>query len=145
MTTSAHGCATSFPAYDVTSRRWSGSSRSAPTPTRAGEVQRSAEAVRDLFAAEGFECQITSADGGRPAVIAHKRSAHEGAPTILLYAHHDVQPENDHADWDSPPFEPTERATAGASTPAVPPTTRPGSPPTSAPCGSTATTSRSTS
>ena len=54
-------------------------------------------------------CQITSADGGRPAVIAHKRSARDGAPTVLLYAHHDVQPENDHADWDSPPFEPTER------------------------------------
>src|SRR5262245_11423181 len=79
-------------------------------PERAGEVQRSAEAVRDLFAAEGFEAQITSADGGRPAVIAHKRSHREGAKTVMLYAHHDVQPENDHADWDSPPFEPTERA-----------------------------------
>ena len=78
-------------------------------PERAGEVQRSAEAVRDLFAAEGFDAQITSADGGRPAVIAHKRSPREGAKTVLLYAHHDVQPENDHADWDSAPFEPTER------------------------------------
>jgi acetylornithine deacetylase/succinyl-diaminopimelate desuccinylase-like protein len=78
-------------------------------PERAGEVQRSAEAVRDLFAAEGFEAMITSADGGRPAVIAHKSAAREGAQTVLLYAHHDVQPENDHADWDSPPFEPTER------------------------------------
>ena len=78
-------------------------------PERAGEVQRSAEAVRDLFAAEGFDAQITSADGGRPAVIAHKKAARDDAPTVLLYAHHDVQPENDHADWDSPPFEPTER------------------------------------
>jgi acetylornithine deacetylase/succinyl-diaminopimelate desuccinylase-like protein len=78
-------------------------------PERAEEVHRSAEAVRDLFAAEGFDTQITSADGGRPAVIAHKRSSREGAKTVLLYAHHDVQPENDHAAWDSPPFEPTER------------------------------------
>jgi acetylornithine deacetylase/succinyl-diaminopimelate desuccinylase-like protein len=78
-------------------------------PERAGEVQRSAEAVRDLFAAEGFDTQITTADGGRPAVIAHKPSSRSGAKTVLLYAHHDVQPENDHADWDSPPFEPTER------------------------------------
>jgi acetylornithine deacetylase/succinyl-diaminopimelate desuccinylase-like protein len=81
-------------------------------PERAGEVQRSAEAVRDLFAAEGFDVQIASAEGGRPAVIAHKRSARDGAKTVLLYAHHDVQPENDHTDWDSPPFEPTERESA---------------------------------
>jgi acetylornithine deacetylase/succinyl-diaminopimelate desuccinylase-like protein len=78
-------------------------------PERAGEVQRSAEAVRDLFAAEGFDTRITTVEGGRPAVIAHKRSPRDGAKTVLLYAHHDVQPENDHADWDSPPFEPTER------------------------------------
>jgi acetylornithine deacetylase/succinyl-diaminopimelate desuccinylase-like protein len=77
-------------------------------PARAGEVQRSAEAVAALFAAEGFEARIASADGGAPAVIAHLPGP-EGAPTVLLYAHHDVQPENDHADWDSPPWVPTER------------------------------------
>ncbi|HET7196612.1 MAG TPA: dipeptidase [Nocardioides sp.] len=80
-------------------------------PARAGEVQRSAEAVAELFRAEKFETvDIVSAreDGGAPAVIAHKPGP-EGAPTVLLYAHHDVQPENDHAEWDSPPFEPTER------------------------------------
>jgi cysteinylglycine-S-conjugate dipeptidase len=77
-------------------------------PSRAGEVQRSAEMVRDLFEAEGFEARIASADGGAPAVIASKPGP-EGAPTVLLYAHHDVQPENDHAHWDTPPFEPTER------------------------------------
>ena len=78
-------------------------------PARSAEVQRSAEAVAELFRAEGFaSVDIVSAEGGAPAVIAHKPGP-EGAPTVLLYAHHDVQPENDHADWDSPPFEPTER------------------------------------
>src|SRR6188768_302764 len=76
-------------------------------PERASEVQRSAEAVRELFAAEGFDARILSADGG-PAVVA-KKAGPPGSRTVLLYAHHDVQPENDHADWDSAPFEPTER------------------------------------
>ena len=80
-------------------------------PERAAEVQRSAEAVAELFRAEGLEdVQIVSArdDGGAPAVLARK-PAPAGKPTVLLYAHHDVQPENDHAEWDSPPFVPTER------------------------------------
>ena len=77
-------------------------------PERAAEVRRSAEAVRTLLETEGCNARITSVDGGAPAVIAHKKGP-DGAPTVLLYAHHDVQPENDHADWDSAPFEPTER------------------------------------
>ena len=45
-------------------------------PARAGEVERSAEATRDLFAAEGFECEIVRAhDGAPPAVIAKKAGA----------------------------------------------------------------------
>ncbi|HEX7739496.1 MAG TPA: M20/M25/M40 family metallo-hydrolase, partial [Marmoricola sp.] len=78
-------------------------------PARKGEVERSAVAVRDLFAAEGMDARIVRyGDDGPPAVIATKAGP-AGAPTVLLYAHHDVQPENDHADWDTPPFEPTER------------------------------------
>ncbi len=78
-------------------------------PARASEVQRSAEAVAELFRAESFDSvDIVTAGGGAPAVIAHKAGP-AGSPTVLLYAHHDVQPENDHAEWDSPPFEPTER------------------------------------
>ena len=80
-------------------------------PARASEVRRSAEAVADLLRGAGCtDVEIVSAreDGGAPAVLGHKAGP-EGAPTVLLYAHHDVQPENDHADWDSAPFEPTER------------------------------------
>jgi acetylornithine deacetylase/succinyl-diaminopimelate desuccinylase-like protein len=78
-------------------------------PARHGEVERSARATADLFAAESVDVQIVRAyDGAPPAVIGEKRGP-DGAPTVLLYAHHDVQPENDPADWDSPPWEPTER------------------------------------
>ena len=78
-------------------------------PARADDVRRSAEATADLFRAEGFDdVQILSSAGGAPAVVA-RRPAPEGAPTVLLYAHHDVQPVGDPATWESEPFEPTER------------------------------------
>lgn len=77
-------------------------------PARRDEVARSASAVAGLLTAAGFaEVEIVS-EGGAPAVIAH-HPAPPGAPTVLLYAHHDVQPEGEAAQWDSPPFEPTER------------------------------------
>jgi acetylornithine deacetylase/succinyl-diaminopimelate desuccinylase-like protein len=78
-------------------------------PERLGEVEKSAQRTAELFAAEGVDVEIVRAfDGAPPAVIGEKKGP-DGAPTVLLYAHHDVQPENDHADWDSPPWEPTER------------------------------------
>jgi len=78
-------------------------------PARAGEVERSAEATAALFAAEGFDVEIIRThEGAPPAVVGHKAGP-AGSPTVLLYAHHDVQPENDHAEWDSPPYVPTER------------------------------------
>ncbi|MDX6301273.1 MAG: cysteinylglycine-S-conjugate dipeptidase, partial [Nocardioidaceae bacterium] len=78
-------------------------------PARREDVRRSAEATADLFRAEGFDdVRILTSAGGAPAVVA-RRPAPDGAPTVLLYAHHDVQPVGDPADWDSEPFEPTER------------------------------------
>src|SRR5882757_1316598 len=70
-------------------------------------VERSAEAVAGLLRGCGLETQIVK-QGGQPAVIGRK-AAPAGAPTVLLYAHHDVQPVGDLALWDSDPFEPTER------------------------------------
>ena len=78
-------------------------------PARADDVRRSAEATAELFRAEGFDdVRILSAGEGAPAVVA-RRPGPQGAPTVLLYAHHDVQPTGDHALWDTEPFEPTER------------------------------------
>jgi len=77
-------------------------------PGRRDEVQRSADAVVKLLSDAGFDDVQIVSEGGAPAVIA-RHPAPPGAPTVLLYAHHDVQPEGDHAQWNSPPFEPTER------------------------------------
>jgi cysteinylglycine-S-conjugate dipeptidase len=71
------------------------------------QVERSAEAVAELLHGCGLEVQIVRGSG-QPAVIGH-RAAPPGAPTVLLYAHHDVQPAGDPALWQGDPFEPVER------------------------------------
>lgn len=72
-------------------------------------VRRSAEAVAALLRGAGMaEVSMESVEGGSPAVIGRTPAA-EGRPTVLLYAHHDVQPTGDPEDWTSPPFEPVER------------------------------------
>ncbi len=77
-------------------------------PARHSEVHRSAALTAKLLSDAGFGEVHIVLEGGAPAVIA-RHPAPEGAPTVLLYAHHDVQPEGDVAQWDSAPFEPTER------------------------------------
>src|SRR5437762_1505937 len=72
-------------------------------------VQRSAEAVAELLRGVGMsDVRLVSARGGQPAVIG-RRPAPPGAPTVLVYAHHDVQPVGDLTQWQSDPFEPVER------------------------------------
>ena len=78
-------------------------------PRRLGEVEKSAWKTAELFRDAGVAAEVVRAhDGAPPAVIGEKKGP-DGAPVVLLYAHHDVQPENDPADWDSPPFEPVVR------------------------------------
>ena len=72
------------------------------------QVERSAEAVAQLLRGAGLPEVSIVRDEGQPAVIG-RRPAPDGAPTVLLYAHHDVQPVGDRQAWLTDPFKPTER------------------------------------
>jgi acetylornithine deacetylase/succinyl-diaminopimelate desuccinylase-like protein len=78
-------------------------------PAATSDLRASADLVATLFGDLGMaDAEVVSVAGGQPAVLAH-RPAPAGAPTVLLYAHHDVQPAGARADWNSDPFEPQER------------------------------------
>jgi acetylornithine deacetylase/succinyl-diaminopimelate desuccinylase-like protein len=80
----------------------------------ASNLDKSAQAVRDLFASleifdsvEVVTAKIGDTDkDGSPAILAH-RAAKNGKPHFLLYSHHDVQPPGPESDWQTPAFEPT--------------------------------------
>ena len=83
-------------------------------PARRDDVRRSAEWLAARLGAAGFpvaEIWETGPAGtaGQPAVFAEWKAADPGAPTVLIYGHHDVQPIDPLAEWHSPPFDPIEQ------------------------------------
>src|SRR5215469_11413448 len=46
---------------------------------------------------------------GHPTVFAEWPAGDPAAPAVLIYGHHDVQPVEPLAEWDTPPFEPVQR------------------------------------
>ncbi|MGX5695956.1 M20/M25/M40 family metallo-hydrolase [Agromyces soli] len=72
----------------------------------AEPVHRMGEAVVELFEAAGAEgVRLVDVPGGYPCVYADLPGP-EGSPTVLLYAHYDVQPAPESQGWSSTPFEP---------------------------------------
>ncbi|HEU4318732.1 MAG TPA: M20/M25/M40 family metallo-hydrolase [Acidimicrobiia bacterium] len=75
----------------------------------AAAVRSSGEALVSHLDQLGFaNAQLLESTSGHPAVFAELAGA-EGAPTVLLYAHYDVQPTGPLSEWDTGPFEPVER------------------------------------
>ncbi|MBY8885625.1 dipeptidase [Streptomyces sp. PTM05] len=73
------------------------------------ECEKAARWVADALRAEGFEdVALLDTPDGTQSVYGYLPGP-EGAPTVLLYAHYDVQPPLDEAAWVSAPFELTER------------------------------------
>lgn len=75
-------------------------------PAHSADVRRSAELTGDLLREAGMENVTLLETPGHPAVYGDWLHAGDGAPTVLVYGHHDVQPVDPLDEWRSPPFEP---------------------------------------
>ncbi len=72
------------------------------------DMRHAATWLADRLKDAGLEPSIHETDG-HPVVLGEWRRAGADAPTVLIYGHYDVQPPEPLEEWESPPFEPTER------------------------------------
>jgi acetylornithine deacetylase/succinyl-diaminopimelate desuccinylase-like protein len=78
-------------------------------PGHAADVRRSAEWLAAAFRRTGLPTVEIWDTPGAPSVFAEWPSDDPGAPRVLVYGHHDVQPVDPLELWQTPPFEPTVR------------------------------------
>ena len=69
------------------------------------DVLDSANYIADLFKGLGLKSKVTSSKNSKPAVLAQTETD-SSKKTVLLYAHHDVQPVGDINKWATDPFKP---------------------------------------
>ena len=67
------------------------------------DVLDSANFISDLFLGLGLNARVTSSKNSKPAVLA-QTEIDPSKKTVLLYAHHDVQPVGDINKWNTDPF-----------------------------------------
>jgi acetylornithine deacetylase/succinyl-diaminopimelate desuccinylase-like protein len=77
-------------------------------PEHKDDVRRAAEFIADKMKKMGLEHVEVIKTQGHPLIYADWLHA-AGKPTVLCYAHYDVQPVEPLDEWKSPPFEPTIR------------------------------------
>lgn len=77
-------------------------------PARANDVRRAADWIVTRLERAGVPDVRLVEDGGHPAVIGIW-GTDPALPTVLIYGHYDVQPEDPVDLWESPPFEPQVR------------------------------------
>lgn len=75
-------------------------------PERAGKVREAADWLADKLRDAGCTETAVWPTDGHPVVYGAWRGAGDSAPTVLVYGHYDVQPEDPVELWTSPPFEP---------------------------------------
>ncbi|MFH0750907.1 MAG: M20/M25/M40 family metallo-hydrolase, partial [Chloroflexota bacterium] len=78
-------------------------------PEHAADTRRAAEVLAAELREGGMEHVEVAETGGHPVVCADWLHAGPAAPTVLVYAHYDVQPGDPLELWETAPFEPVVR------------------------------------